>query len=244
MGNEQTNEDNVLHLENSEFDLHLRIDHFQDEGEEIRFIKSVEKMVRRSSEYALWRDYITDILGQTTCEITNEDASDCSIEIHHHPVNLYTIVKTVVDDYIRKKVEFSTFDIATKVIELHFQNKVGYVVMISNMHEKFHRGKLMIPIEYVRGDYKYIPTHFALAEDDYTKYLEYCNIHKEEVAEQWGKGNYPGIENASDQTAKIDSTISTIDDDKQVKELISKATSNLEPDIKDMITASDLSIEL
>ena len=34
-----TNDDNVLNLENSEFDLSLRIDHFEDEGEQIRFIK-------------------------------------------------------------------------------------------------------------------------------------------------------------------------------------------------------------
>ena len=74
-----TNEDNVLHLNNSEFDLHLRIDHFEDEGEKIRFIKSVEKMVRRSPEYSLWRNYIMDVLGQTTCEITNESITDCSI---------------------------------------------------------------------------------------------------------------------------------------------------------------------
>lgn len=227
---EETNDNNILHLENSEFDLHLRIDHFEDEGEEIRFIKSVEKMVRRSSEYSLWRDYITDILGQSTCEITNENASDCSIEIHHHPINLYTIVQTVVDDFVRRKIEFSTFDIATKVIELHFQNKVGYVVMISNMHEKYHRGKLQIPIEYVRGDYKYIPTHYSLDEDNYTKYLELCNIHKEQVAEQWGKGNYPGLENANEQVTALENTISTKDcnDDEDVRKMINAATENMQ----------------
>ena len=231
---EQTNEDNVFHLDNTEFDLHLRISQFEDEGEEIRFIKSVEKMVRRSSEYSLWRNYITDILGQTTCEITNEDASDCSIEIHHHPINLYTIVQTVVDDYIRKGLEFSTFDIATKVIELHFQNKVGYVVMISNMHEKYHRGKLQIPIEYVRGDFKYVPTHYSLRDEEYKKYLELSNVHKEQVAEQWGKNNYPGIENTNNkQQLEAQNTISSkdYDDDVEVKNMISAVTENIQIEI-------------
>lgn len=218
-----TNDDNVLHLENSEFDLHLRINHFDDEGDKIRFIKSVEKMVRRSPEYALWRNYIMDVLGQTTCEITNENATDCDIEVHHHPLGLYTIVEAIVDDYVNKSREFSTFDIAKDVIELHFQNRVGYVVMISNMHQKFHRGKLQIPIEYVRGDYKYIPQHFSMVQDSYDKYLELANIHLSDVKETWSKGNYPGLLN------ETPSTISTkeIDDDSDVADMISAATSNL-----------------
>lgn len=225
-----TNDDNVLNLENSEFDLSLRIDHFEDEGEQIRFIKSVEKMVRRSPEYALWRNYIMDILGQTTCEITNEDASDCSVEVHHHPLNLYTIVSAVVEDRLNKHQMFSTFDIATTVIELHFQNKVGYVVMISNMHEKYHKGKLQIPIEYVRGDYKYIPQHYLLNEEENVKYLELCNLHKDQVLDSWKKGEYPGLKEEKKLNQQIENTIQTkdYDDDADIKNMLSIATASIQ----------------
>lgn len=220
-----TNEDNVLHLENSEFDLHLRINHFEDEGEKIRFIKSVEKMIRRSPEYGLWRNYIMDVLGQTTCEITNESSTDCSIEVHHHPLGLYTIVETIVDDYINKNREFSTFDVAKDVIELHFQNRVGYIVLISNMHEKFHNGKLQLPIEFVRGDYKYIPQHYSMVQDSYEKFLELANIHVSDVQETWSKGNYPGLLN---QTQSTISTAEPQDLDTDVRSMIDAATGAIE----------------
>lgn len=221
-----TNDNNVLHLENSEFDLHLRIDHFDDDGERIRFIKSVEKMVRRSPEYSLWRNYIMDVLGQTTCEITNESASDCSIEVHHHPLGLYTIVETVVGDYITHQREFSTFDIAKDVIELHFQNKVGYIVLISNMHEKFHNGKLQLPIEFVKGDYKWIPQHYSMEQEPYDKFLELANIHVSDVRETWSKGNYPGL------LDEVKSTISITDKEPHTVEL------DLDTDVTKMISAA------
>lgn len=218
-----TNEDNVLHLNNSEFDLHLRIDHFEDEGEKIRFIKSVEKMVRRSPEYSLWRNYIMDVLGQTTCEITNESITDCSIEVHHHPLGLYTIVEAIVTDYLNHKREFSTFDIAKDVIELHFQNKVGYIVLISNMHEKFHNGKLQLPIEYVRGDYKWIPQHYSMEQEPYDKFLELCNIHVSDVKENWSKGNYPGLLNETPSTISVAESQPEIDLDTDVSKMIEAA---------------------
>jgi len=230
---DDTNENNVLHLENSEFDLRLRIDDFEDEGEKIRFIKSVEKMVRRSPEYTLWRNYIMDILGQTTCEITNENSTDCDIEVHHHPIGLYTIVEALVDDFLNKKVPFSTFDVATKCIELHFQNKVGYVVLISNMHQKFHRGKLSLPIEFVRGDWKYIPQHFALNEDSQSRYLELANIHIDQCKEQWSKGNYPGLLETTKSTISV-----TEDKPKNVIEE-KKSVIELDDDIQSMLSVTE-----
>lgn len=229
-----TNDDNVLHLENSEFDLHLRIDHFDDEGEKIRFIKSVEKMVRRSPEYSLWRNYILDVLGQSTCEITNECITDCSIEVHHHPLGLYTIVETIVTDYINHQRQFSTFDIAKDVIELHFQNKVGYIVLISNMHEKFHNGKLQLPIEFVRGDWNWIPQHYSMEQEPYDKFLELANIHTSDVKETWRKGNYPGL------LDEVQSTISISNNEPQTQEL------DLDNDVTNMISAAvgDLDINI
>ncbi len=235
--NSTTNENNVFSLVEG-FDLHLRIDHFEDEGEQIRFIKSVEKMVRRSQEYGLWRSYITDVLGQTTCEITNESITDCSIEVHHHPLGLYTIVETVVRSYLDHKREFSTFDIAKDVIELHFQNKVGYMVLISNMHEKFHNGKLQLPIEFVKGDYKWIPQHYSMEDDAYAKFLELANVHVKDVVETWSKGNYPGLLKDTPSTISVveqqkpaaieaPAPVEDIDLDDDVSKMIQVATDGL-----------------
>ena len=106
-------EENVFQLENSPFNLHLRIDNFNDDKDFIKFIKSVEKMVRFSPEYKLWVEYIVETLGQDKCEFTNEVKSECPVDVHHHPICLYTIVKSVIQDKMKKHESFCTFDIVT-----------------------------------------------------------------------------------------------------------------------------------
>jgi len=199
--NDQTN---VFKIENSPFELSLRITQFSDDKEEIKFIKAVEKMVRFSPEYRLWVDYIIDTLGQNKCEFTGELKSETSVDVHHHPICLYTIVKAVIDDKLKKKEPFCTFDIARDVIELHFQNKVGYVLMLSSLHEKYHNGFMQIPVEFVSGDYKYVLTHYEMDKEEYDRILLLCAIHKDDVVQSWTKNNYPGVTDQSTEVKQIE----------------------------------------
>ena len=210
---------NVFKIDNSPFELSLRIDNFSDEKEEIKFIKAVEKMVRFSPEYRLWVDYIIDTLGQNKCEFTGELKSETSVDVHHHPICLYTYVKTIIDDKIRKHIPFCTYDIAREVIELHFQNKVGYVLMLSSLHEKYHNGFMQIPIEFVSGDYKYLLTNFEVEKEEYNRILLLCGIHKDDIVQSWSKNNYPGLTNTSTEVKKIETTQTLLvkDDTKQVQ---------------------------
>lgn len=187
------NDDNVFGLPESQFNLPLRIKTFPGAKEFETFVKSTERMVRNSLEYRLWTGYITDHMGNTHCALTKESMNECPIEIHHHPVTLYTIVKGVVNKYLSSEKEFSSFDVATSVIELHFQNKVGYVALISSLHSKYHSGFLNIPIEFVNGDYKHILQGYALEEDEYDRILKLCNVHVDDLKQTWQRGNYPGI---------------------------------------------------
>lgn len=208
-------DDNIFKLENSEFELSLRIDGFSDEKEMFKFIKSCEKMVRQSPEYKLWVNYIVDVLGQNRCEFTNENINECSIEVHHHPICLYTIIQTIINDCIAKQERFSTFDISRKTIELHFQNKVGYVTMLSNLHEKYHNGFLQIPIEFVHGDYKHILTNYKIEDDEYKRILSLCNVHKDDVKLSWSKDNYPGVSSDTPQKTidqEIEYSISSVEE--------------------------------
>lgn len=191
--NNNPNDTNVLVIENAEFNLPLRIEGFTNEKDCFSFVKAVEKMVRCSPEYRLWTSYILETLGKTKCEFTGEDFEECPIEIHHHPICLFTVVKTVMEDFITKKLPFSTFDIATKTIELHFQNKIGYVVMLSDLHAKYHRGYLQIPVEMVNGDYLFLPTHYTIEDEEYKRILSLCSVHKDALSIGWSKDSYPGI---------------------------------------------------
>lgn len=146
----------TLSSDNSSFSLSLRVEDIDDPREFSKFIKNVERTIRCSPEYRMWVAYLKDVLGVVNCEVTNENNEDVTIEIHHHPLNLYMIVYSEIKKMIGSGNKFCSFDIATKVIELHFKNKVGYIPLISTLHEKFHNGKFHIPMELVKGDYKYL----------------------------------------------------------------------------------------
>jgi len=160
-----------LYSENYPFRLPLRISNFENEAEYKKFIKSCEMLVRRSVEYKLWRQYIVDVLQVDKCMITNEKMTDVTIEVHHHVPSLFTAVSAVVNKHIENNTEFCSFDIAQQVIELHFGNQIGYTTLLKSMHEKFHNGKLTIPISAVKGNYQQFLR-------DYTSYLDEEELDK------------------------------------------------------------------
>ena len=184
---------NVFSISNSSFDLPLRISTFLSSKDFEKFVKNVERIIRSSVEYRLWVTYIIDNLGQKECALTHENINECPIVIHHHPINLYTIVKTIINDFIKKEQEFSTFDVAIKTIEMHYQNNVGYIVLLSDLHEKFHNSFLKIPIQLVQGNYKYLIQNYQLEDDELQQIYQLCNVQMEDLKMEWSKNNYPGI---------------------------------------------------
>jgi len=182
----------VITDKHSGYYLSLRRDNFEDEKEEKRFIKNVERLVRSSLEYREWLAFIKDTLNLNYCVFTKEtDAETDDIEIHHHPLTLYDIVMIVVDTYITNDKQFCTFDIASEVINLHFQLKVGFVPLLGSLHKKFHNGFLDIPIELVYGDYKYLLENYFVRESLQMKVSRYESFHLSNVElPQWQKDNY------------------------------------------------------
>jgi len=179
-----------LYSESHPFSLSLRIKTFENESEYKRFIKNVEMSIRKSIEYKLWRNYIIDVLQVNECMITHESVNEVTIDIHHHIPSLYVLVSALVNEKLEKEEEFCTFDIATKAIELHYQNRLGYVTLLKSMHEKFHNGFLKIPINLVRGNYRYFLDHYSkyLDEADLDVIGERLSINEYNC--KWSKDNY------------------------------------------------------
>jgi hypothetical protein len=179
------------------FRLSLRIKNFESEAEYKKFIRNVEALIRRSIEYKLWTSYIKDILQVNCCMITQERMDEVTIDVHHHVPNLYTLVKGLTNECIEKEQEFSTFDIALKAIEIHYANRVGYVVLLKSMHEKFHNGFLAIPMELIRGDYNWFIDHYNgfLDEEDIERINYLLSINVSNC--QWSRDEYPGLEEAT-----------------------------------------------
>lgn len=190
--------EDTLKATNSPFILKLRIDAIHSEKDFDKLIKCVEKLVRYSYEYREWVSYIIENLGHNYCALTEEIMGECEVVMHHHPINLYTICKSIILDHLSKNQSFCTFDIATNVIELHFQNRIGYVPLLSSLHEKYHNGFLSIPIELVHGDYKHLLKNFKIDDQEYDKILELCNIKLCDCKAIWKRNEYPGIQKSSE----------------------------------------------
>lgn len=182
-----------LYSDNYPFNLSLRIQTFENESEYIKFVKNCEKLVRGCLEYRLWRNYITDVLQIQSCAITEERMDQVGIEIHHHIPSLYVLIKALVNEKLDKEEPFCSFDICTKAIELHFLNKVGFLVMISSIHEKFHNGFLNIPKKLIRGDYVYFLENYSkfLDENDLENIEERLAVSDSNC--NWSKDDYPSL---------------------------------------------------
>ena len=175
------------------FRLSLRIRNFENESDYKKFVKNCEMTIRRCVEYKLWRNYIVDVLQINECMITHERMDEVTIEVHHHVPSLFALVSALVNQCIETEKEFCTFDICQEAIELHFKNKIGYVTLLKSIHEKFHNGRLTIPIDFVKGDYTYFIR-------EYSKYLDELDLERiesrlatNETNCTWSRDDYPAL---------------------------------------------------
>lgn len=161
-------DDHELSSDKSLYTLTLRVKDFESDKELRRFIKACETIIRRSPEYRVWTNYVREVLGFYTCDLTKESHAQCMCDIHHHPVSLFTITRAMIMQHMAGTKKFCSADIAVEVLELHYQNRIGFISIIRSLHEKFHNGFLNIPMELVHGDYKYFVNHYGgfLEEDD------------------------------------------------------------------------------
>ena len=179
-----------LFSDNYPFNLPLRIKRFESEADYVKFIKCCEGLVRKSLEYKDWRGYIIDVLGSNFCMITYERMDEVTVDVHHHLPSLYTVIKAIVNKNLAEEKEFSTFDISLEAMELHFKNKIGFVVLLSSLHEKFHNGFLQIPKNLIKGDFLYFIREYSKFLDDDELNIINERLSIDETNCSWTKDNY------------------------------------------------------
>jgi len=118
-----------------------------------KFIKAVESMVRQSEEYSHYLGILTNTQHIDSCSVLgNIKDGEATLEYHHYPFTLYDICEIVIEKNIKENKKFTTFMIASQVIQLHYDNKVGLVKLSKTIHELVHDGKIFIPLESIAGD--------------------------------------------------------------------------------------------
>jgi len=180
-----------LYSDNYPFSLSLRISNFENESDYKKYVRNCESGIRHCLEYKLWKNYIIDVLQINECMITHEKISDLTIEVHHHVPSLFVLVSALINKHIENNEQFCTFDICQEAIDLHFKNKIGYVTLIKSMHEKFHNGKLGIPIAFVKGDFRWFIQNFRKYIDE----VDLETIDERLVCSEsncnWARNEYP-----------------------------------------------------
>jgi hypothetical protein len=102
--------------------------------------------------------------GITSCYIFKSvHDDDATLEFHHYPFSLYDIVQTILLKKLTTKEMTSTFLTSFDVLQEHYDNKIGLILLSKTVHELFHAGQIKIPVTHTFGNY----------EEFYKEYKEY-----------------------------------------------------------------------
>jgi hypothetical protein len=139
-----------------------------NEKDKIKFIKTIESLVRSSQEYKQYIDYLKNQIDMTKCSffhnINNKDFRGVSIEIHHEPFTLFDITQIVLNKWQEEDKELNPLLIAEDIMKIHYSNMVGLIPLSLTVHQLVHDGKLFIPLQCVFGG-------FITFLEEYEKYI-------------------------------------------------------------------------
>ncbi len=158
--------------------LYYKTTKFEADKEYFTFIKNVKRMVRNSNEYRTWVDYVKISMGYNKCFLSDESLGEVTLELHHHPISLENVIRIIVDTKLTTRQKFTSFEIAEEIIKLHYEFKIGFVILVTTLHEKFHNGFLPIGLDVVKGDWKSLlnDTIYYIDEDIKTVIDNYARI--------------------------------------------------------------------
>lgn len=130
---------------------------FKGEKERIKFIKSVEQIIRSSLEYKDYIKFLRENMHMNRCAVLKNIVKDgtrkYSIEIHHEPFTLFYIVAIVLTKYEDLGKFINPYEIAEEVMELHYEGKVGLIPLSLTQHELVHDAQIFIPLQHIYQDY-------------------------------------------------------------------------------------------
>lgn len=132
-----------------------------DKNTREKFIKAVERRVRRSKLYKAYINYLKNDLKMDRCavfgNIQSDKKSKTKIEMHHGPIfTLYDYVSIVLTKYLNQGLndKLNTFDIAAEVLDLHRRKLVQTVMLSEAVHKSMDNPKTapFLTMEQTFGD--------------------------------------------------------------------------------------------
>lgn len=127
---------------------------FFEEGEYTKFIKNIEKDIRKSDEYSAYLWSLRNLGLENCAFLNNVTDENATIEFHHYPFTLYDVVSSVVEKRLCNQEPTSTFLVAQEVLKLHFDNKIGLIPLAKTVHQLVHAGEIFINLNQVFGNFQ------------------------------------------------------------------------------------------
>lgn len=143
------------------------------------YVKEIEKLVRTDDRYNKYIAYLKNQVKLNKCQVLhNLTDDDVSIEMHHGPIfNLYDYCSIVLEYFILKNWQISTFKIANVVLDEHQRNHVQVVMLSTTIHEEVHTRNLFINYRQAHGDLNAFIKKYGIAftEDHKEKLNRYID---------------------------------------------------------------------
>lgn len=146
----------------------------------------LKKMCRGSFEYKEYIKHFKEVLEYTKCKVFGIDITEVpvSLEIHHTPFSLETIVTAVTAKMFEQRgVPLDPKDISEEVMRLHYDGKVGLIPLTSTIHEAVHSNTIHIKASDIYGNYQAFFDEYEeyLSDDAVQHYNNVINLTEEEV---------------------------------------------------------------
>lgn len=145
--------------------------------EKVKFIKTVEGMVRTSREYRDYVTYLKKYLDMTCCSffqgVTSKNTRGVKIEIHHEPFTLFDITSIVIDKWRDQERDLNHLLIAEEIMKIHYRGLVGLIPLSLTVHQLVHDNKIFIPLQAVFGDVpKFMKEYESHINDNYVDMIK------------------------------------------------------------------------
>lgn len=129
-----------------------------DDKSFMKYMKTVEKVVRSSYEYKAMVQYLREYMDMNQCafysNVNNTDTTKIRIEIHHEPLSLYDICLIVYNKRVAYNEPLDEEYVAKEVMYLHYNLMVGLIPLAETVHQLVHAQYLFVPTTAVLGKYK------------------------------------------------------------------------------------------
>lgn len=126
---------------------------FKKKDDRRKYIELVKSIVRGTPEYRSYVSFLKRYKRMNSCvvypNLNTEERSKYSIEIHHEPLALREIINIVLTAEESVGRGHNPYKLANKILELHYDNKVGLINLAKTPHEMVESGKIFIPLQLI-----------------------------------------------------------------------------------------------